>query len=69
MQVNLAKLRGKIVERGYTHERLAREMHIDKSTLSRKMTSGGEDFTIGEMHKICRILGLSSEEATEIFLP
>lgn len=68
MHVDVAMLRGKIAERGMTQEKLAQAMSIDKSTLSRKMKSEALDFSVGEMHRIVEILGLSKAEAGEIFL-
>ena len=68
MRVDIARLRGKISECGMTQEKLAHAMSIDKSTLSRKMKSEALDFSVGEMHQIAEILGLSKEEAGEIFL-
>ena len=68
MHVDIAMLRGKIAERGMTQEKLAQAMSIDKSTLSRKMKSEALDFSVGEMHRIVEILGLSKAEAGEIFL-
>ena len=68
MRVDVAKLRGKIVERGMTQEKLAHEIDMDKSTFSRKMKSEALEFSIGDMHRIASILSLSKEEAVEIFL-
>ena len=68
VRVDVALLRGKIAERGMTHEKLARELSMDKSTLSRKMKSEALDFSVGEMHRIVEILNLSKTEAGEIFL-
>lgn len=68
MQVNVSKLRGKFAECGVTQEQLANFLQMDKSTFSRKMKSNALDFSVGEMHKISGYLGLSSIEATEIFL-
>lgn len=68
VRVDVALLRGKIAERGMTQEKLARELSMDKSTLSRKMKSEALDFSVGEMHRIVEILNLSKTEAGEIFL-
>lgn len=69
MRVNVAKLRGKIVERGLTQEKLALELSMDKSTLSRKMRTDALDFSVGEMHRIVEILDISKKEVSEIFCP
>lgn len=68
MRVDVAKLRGKIAERGMTQEKLAREIPMDKSTFSRKMKSEALDFSVGEMHRIATILELTDTEASDIFL-
>lgn len=65
--MNVMKLKGKIREKGFTQEKLAKRINIDKSTLSRRL-SDGETFTIGEANKITCALGLSEAEAVEIFL-
>lgn len=65
--VNINKLKGKIVEKGMSVRHLADEMGIDQSTLYRKMSSNGEQFTIRDAHLICKILKLSGDEATAIF--
>ncbi len=67
MHVNTDKLRGKIVECGYTQEFVAKSMGIDRSTFSRKMKNDGLEFTIGEAHALCKILHLTAEEASAIF--
>lgn len=63
---NISKLKGKIVEKGISQGKLAKEAGMDRSTLSRKMKTG-EAFTIGEANKIAIILKLSKNEAMEIF--
>lgn len=62
------KLRGKIVERGITQEELAVKIGVDASTFSRKMKSLGLSFTVEQVHKIVAELGLTADEATQIFL-
>lgn len=68
MRVDTNKLRAAITSAGYTQERLSEALSIDKSTFSRKMQSAGLSFSIGEMHRMVDILGLSNTEASEIFL-
>lgn len=63
---DVAKLRGKIAEKGLNQTTLAKEAEIDRSTLNRKMKTG-EAFTIGEANKIAIILKLTKDEAMEIF--
>lgn len=64
--MNIQKLKGKIVEMGFSREALATEIGIDKSTLYRKMECG-EKFTIGEAQKIKDALSLSDEDVSAIF--
>lgn len=68
MHVDTGKLRGKIVECGLTHERVAKSIGIDKSTFYRKMKDDGVEFSVGEMHSLCDVLDLTKEEAVAIFL-
>lgn len=68
MSTNMDKLRGKMAELGISIGTLAKRMGIDESTFYRKMKSEGMNFTVGEMHTIVSVLGLTCEEATSIFL-
>ena len=63
MVVNIARLKGKIVERGNTQEAVANAIGMDRSTFYRKLKDGGEKFTIG----IVNAVPLSKEEAIDIF--
>lgn len=65
--VNINKLKGKIVERELTIEKLAEKIGLDRSTLYRKIGNDGQTFTIKEANLICNELNLSVQEATEIF--
>lgn len=67
MMVNTMKLKGKIVENGYTLADIATAINIDYSTLYRKFKRDGLTFTIGEVNKIVKVLKLSKNEAIEIF--
>ena len=64
--VDVDKLNGKIVERGTTKDAIASEIGIDRSTLYRRLKLG--KLLIGDVHKMCEVLRLSSAEAVEIFL-
>lgn len=68
MRVDADLLRGAIVGRGMTQERVATLIGMDRSTFSRKMRSGALDFSVKEMHKMCDVLRLSNTEAIQIFL-
>lgn len=67
MNVNIAKLKAKMVEKGFTVETLAAKIGIDRSTLYRKLEAI-EKFTIGEARKIKVVLDMTNEEAILIFL-
>lgn len=64
--VDLDKLNGKIVERRTTKEAIADEIGIDRSTFYRRLRSG--KLLVGDIHKMCEYLHLSTPEAVEIFL-
>jgi transcriptional regulator with XRE-family HTH domain len=68
VHTDMAKLRGKIKEKSLTQEEVAVKIGIDGSTFSRKMKADGLTFTVGQMHKMVDILGLSKQEAIQIFL-
>lgn len=65
--VNVNKLKGKIVECDMNVEELAQKIGMDKSTLYRKMSSGGESFTIREANLIAKTLDCTYEEVNAIF--
>lgn len=65
--MNVLKLKGKIVENGYTTEGFAKAINMDHSTLYRKLRREGTSFTVGEANMIVKALGLSSEDAVAIF--
>lgn len=64
--MNILKLRGKMVENGYNVEALAVALDIDRTTLYRKLNDG-EKITIGEAQKINTVLNLTKDEAHDIF--
>ena len=66
--MNTGKLSAKIAEKNIGKAELAKAVGIDESTLYRKMKQRGETFTIGQMHKIVAVLGLTHNEAIDIFL-
>lgn len=66
--VEKAKLRGKIVEAGYTQRSLAKAMGIAENTLSNKI-NGKTSFDAQEITKICKLLGnMTCSERVHIFL-
>lgn len=65
--VNVNKLKGKIVENGLTIATLAQKIGIDRATLYRKLSNNGETMLIKDANAIISVLGLSAEEAMAIF--
>lgn len=65
--VNINKLRGKVVELGFSIESLAELVNVDRSTMYRKLSGKGDGFTIKEVDAICKALKLSKEDALAIF--
>lgn len=65
--MNMLKLKGKMVENGYSVETLASKIGVDRSTLYRRFNDG-EKFTLEEVGKIKTALNLADDEATVIFL-
>ena len=65
--MNVAKFKAAIVERGTSVAELADAVGLSKSTLYRKISTGGDDFTIGEVLSITKALHLSSDEGQQIF--
>lgn len=65
--VNINKLKGKIVEKGMTVSTLADAIGIDKGTLYRKMRNNGESMLLREANAIIEALCLSADEAVSIF--
>ncbi|WP_312281034.1 helix-turn-helix transcriptional regulator [Oscillibacter sp.] len=65
--VSINKLRGKIVECGLTIENLADMMGINRSTLYRRLNTGGENISIKEANQLKEILQLTPVEANNIF--
>lgn len=68
MKTDMKKLRGKIAERGMNNEEVASSLGMNPSTFYRKMKANGLAFTVGQMQKMVEVLGMSTEEAKQIFL-
>ena len=66
MSNNYSKLRGRIKECGYTQDKLAQEIGINKSSLSCKL-NGKYDFTSKEIDCICKVLDISNDEIGAYF--
>lgn len=67
MRVDVAKLKGRAVEKGLTGEQVSKMLGIDQSTYYRKLKTEGESFTVGQVFAIAEALELSREDAVEIF--
>ena len=65
--MDLNKLKGKIVEKGWNVETLAEHIGVERSSMYRKLNNF-EKITIGEAKKITDVLDLTKEEASYIFL-
>lgn len=63
--IDIRKLKGKIVEKGFNQSKIAEEIGMNRSTMHRKINSG--DFSVEEANSIRRVLQLSKEELIEIF--
>ena len=66
MRYNYSKLLGKIKERGYTQEKLAKEIRRDKSSMSAKL-NGKSAFTTTEIDCICKVLDIPNSEIVDYF--
>ena len=63
--LNANKLKGKLVEKGFTIAEIAQELGINPSTFYRKVKKNS--FEIGEADRIVKALSLSEKEAIDIF--
>lgn len=64
--MDIAKLKGKLVEKGMNVETLAGLIGSERSTMYRKLNNA-EKITIGEAKKIKEVLEIPTEEAVAIF--
>lgn len=65
--LNVQMFKGKVVEKGLTLGAVANAINIDRSTMSRKLSNDGDEFTIKQVDELVKLLSLSSEEAMAIF--
>lgn len=64
--INVNKIKARMVEIGYTQERLANEMGVDTSTINRKINySDGSKLTVLEAYRLAEILSI--ENPTDYF--
>ena len=67
MNVNVNKLKGKIVENGMTVTTLAEKIGMDRATLYRKLSNNEESMLVKDANAIVSAMNLTSEEALAIF--
>ncbi len=66
--INVKKLKGKIIEAGYTQKKLAEAVGLSENTLSYKIR-GKRDFTTGEIDRICKVIHITdNQQKAQIFL-
>lgn len=63
---NSNKLRGRIVEKGYTLSGFSNAMHVSRPSL-RKKINGESEFKASEIEKICLLLDLSHSDIGNYF--
>jgi len=68
LKINTKLLRSKIECNDMNIASFAVAIGVNPSTLYRKLDGGGYSFTVGQMHKTVEVLGLTKEEAVQIFL-
>ena len=65
--VDIQRLRGEWIARGYSSETFARAINVSNSTLSRWLNGHANNITIGMANKIVEILQLDEKTANSIF--
>lgn len=65
--INVNKLKGKIIESGFTVTTLAEKIGISKATLYRKLKQSGDNLSIKEANNIVTELKLTENEIMLIF--
>ena len=65
--VDINKLKGKIVEKGYSVATLAERLPFSSSTFYRKLEENGTTISIGEADAIATLLDLNYSEIMDIF--
>lgn len=61
MKFDHSKLLGRMRERGYTQESLAKSIGINESTMNSKL-NGKTYFTTKEIDMICKLLDISTQD-------
>ena len=68
MQINIPKLKGKMVENNINRTQLASKIGMARTTFYRKLKSGGGSFTVEEVQGIASALNMTPDEVMNIFL-
>lgn len=67
MQVNTRKIIGRVAELGLTGDAVSKAIGVNPATYYRKMSHGGNKFTVEQVQKLTDVLQLTKEEAMAIF--
>jgi hypothetical protein len=62
------KVKGRMTEMQISGKELAKELNMDPSTFYRKMQKNGENFTLGEIMGIKRVLKMDDRTALDFLL-
>lgn len=65
--ININKLKGIMVEKDVSVEKLAGLIGIDKATLYRKMQNEGRTMLVKDANAIVTALGMTSDQAMAVF--
>lgn len=65
--VNIPKLKGKMVENELSISEMSERIGVDRSTIYRKLNSGGDSFTIAEVQSMAKELQLNTDDINSIF--
>lgn len=65
--VNVNKLKAKMVELEINADELSEKIGMDRATFYRRLSVGGQTFSIKEVDMICKELCLTKDEVNDIF--
>ena len=65
--VNVNKLKAKMVELEINADELSEKIGMDRATFYRRLSVGGQTFSIKEVDMICKELCLTKDEVNYIF--
>ena len=65
--VNINKLKGRMMKKGFTVKKLSNKTGIPESRFSRRFSDGGNKVTVGEIKLISDALILDVKDVNEIF--